>query len=484
MKKISSLLFAVSVLLVAVSCTQDAFDSSVNAGDLKTRGNVVEIDWSALDTTYFVAQKDVDAYIHFKKLIAKSEKQEFEVKEVVPMGLNDEATLAYLLNYNDGWEIVSADKRAPVVLASRDEGQFDLKEAPANVMTWIEALEADVLYLRISPSRPGWADNDICSKMQNSIDFWLAINADENYIISHDPVMLHPDSIALDPPTPGPTLMQGHWELMDILYRQSIITYQDHIIPTHWYQTFPLNENCPDSRIYSGLKVPAGCLAVSGGQLLLYLHNTIGLPIFAPVNAHYTGFYDNYTYSIAGMNTNQWNNFNSAYENDRTASIASMLAYVGHEVHMQYYETTSTSHTQYFIDDLLAPNGIECDFDNYSSSQTIQCVLNGDPVLVEAFRSHNETGHSFLIDYYRKYRDCTLYCYEFIYDGPSYEPRPLQQYVHTVYSDVINENIRMNWGDGMGLDDSNFALSGNWDYHGYALNSSLANIAYNFRAAE
>lgn len=151
---------AMLLLIVMVSCNQESENSASESSLFDIEGTRAEknpldgIDFSSLDTEYFVTDKDVEAYIHFKELLAEGEGKDFEVLEVVPMGLNDEATLAYLLNYNDGWEIIAADKRAPMVLASGEEGSFSEHDAPENVMAWIECLESDVLGLRLCKDRP------------------------------------------------------------------------------------------------------------------------------------------------------------------------------------------------------------------------------------------------------------------------------------------------------------------------------------------
>lgn len=90
------------MLLAVCSCNKEAFMDA--SSDITTRADERpgNIDFANLDTTYFVSDKDVEAYIHFKELVAEGEKREFEVREVIPMGVKDEATLAYLINYNEG----------------------------------------------------------------------------------------------------------------------------------------------------------------------------------------------------------------------------------------------------------------------------------------------------------------------------------------------------------------------------------------------
>lgn len=128
MKK--SIIFAATILLLTMaSCNKDSLTPSDaplawNGGTRAEKNPLDEIDFSALDTEFFVTDEDVEAYIHFKQLLAEGQGKDFEVLEVVPMGLNDKATLAYFLSYNEGWEIISADKRAPLLLGFDEQEKY------------------------------------------------------------------------------------------------------------------------------------------------------------------------------------------------------------------------------------------------------------------------------------------------------------------------------------------------------------------------
>ena len=64
-------------------------------------------------TDYYVTDEDIDAYIHFKCLQTKDDS--LVVDSIRPITFDSEGAICYLINYKDGWEIISADKRAPVV---------------------------------------------------------------------------------------------------------------------------------------------------------------------------------------------------------------------------------------------------------------------------------------------------------------------------------------------------------------------------------
>lgn len=475
------LVVSAMLLTLLASCNQEVLNSD-KALDftLATRADEkpMEIDYSALDTFYFVTDKDIEAYIHYKKLLAESEKREFEVREVVPMGLDDEAILAYLLNYNEGWDIIAADKRAPLPLSTSATGSFQSKEVPQNMMAWIRGLEADVLMLRTSAGRPEFADDEAWKNMQLSNAFWLMINADEDFIRDNTMGTRSVDpNLPIDPPGDDPVPYFGHWELTSSITVNYDSTTVDHIIPTKWHQYADYNSNCPDSRYCSGSHVPAGCLAVAGASLLKYLHNAIGLPLMAPYNAKFHGFYDSYEYTISSMSASQWNNMPYDY---CTEPIASLIAYVGHECRMQYGENQSVANMQNFIDHVLEPNCISCSFDTYNPVVTVMNLLNGKPLLSQAFDRQSGAGHAFLIDYYQRYKYCTTLTYEYVYDSPSEQPRPLRIRTEYIYSNGYVEKIRMRWGDNVQFDNVDYALTGNWNVINYALTTNSASIVYDF----
>lgn len=113
MKKCRFILFAFGALFV--SCTPKDWLGEQNPGFFSTRSEEIAVDYESLDTVFFVTMKDVANYIHFRKLQAKDKGAEIEECEVTPMGLDDGITLCYFINYYEGWEIISADKRFPVV---------------------------------------------------------------------------------------------------------------------------------------------------------------------------------------------------------------------------------------------------------------------------------------------------------------------------------------------------------------------------------
>jgi len=488
MKK--GIIFAATLLLLLtmVSCNQDSLPPSDTplAWDGETRAEknpLDEIDFSALDTAYFVTDKDVEAYIHFKELLAKGQGKELAIQEVVPLGLNDEATLAYLLNYNEGWEIISADKRAPLVLASGEEGSFSEKDAPENVMAWIECLESDVLGLRLCKERPEWADDETWEKMLSSVDFWLAINADEEFINRNTSGTRNPKPIT------------GYWELVftEVLNADSV-TYPHLITDTSPYSFFhqeaPYNKYCPKENSNSSNHAPAGCVAVAGGMVLGYLHNKIGYPLQGVAYAHFLGtvasplpFYHYLTDSY-----DIWGNMNPDL-------AASLLAFVGYQTNMNYSMNGSGTNVVNLVNNVFGYFNISCSYSSFSESIVKANLQNEKPVIVAAYgdyytdwlgRIHYTNGHSFVIDSYRIAQYTYRYVYRWVYVIGGPDPEIDDREEIEVRTPIVTD-YRMRWGAmGRANDSDWFSVSGNWvveDVNNNTLNYVYdRNMIYGFSA--
>ena len=472
-KRIIFIVFAIGMAMA--SCNQNEWTQEKDSAFSSTRAEEWVVDYEALDTACFVSESDIEAYIHFKQLLAKSKGSEFEVNEVIPLGLDDRATLCYLLNYNEGWEIVAADKRAPVVLATGETGNFSVEEAPDNVMAWIESLETDVLYLRTFEGRPEAADDDTWEKMLTTMDFWKAINADEEYIEGGE----KKDSIHEGPITRGyvdPSLI-GHWELIGTQEVRDYYVVVPHLTSVTMHQSVPYNSACPYRSDYSYLNAPAGCLAVSGAVLLNFLHWSIGRPLTSPISASCSGDITNYQFTFGSLSSSSWTEIN----NGNTSYAAALIAYIGSRVNMNYGNELSVALTDDFISGVLSPDGITCTDMSYNPDTVSHYIIQGQPILTEAHYSSSQAGHSFLIDAYQKYKVGTRYTYRWVYDVPSTGPRPFYENdVITIWQDDLVEQIKMRWGDSESYDDTWYPINGSWMFQNLNFNINRR-MVYNFK---
>ena len=103
------------MLLVAllVSCSRDALNDLDQSLSIELNGATNEMP--------FKTQVDLTMLKSYLKLTKRLN----NVKEIVPMKDNGEV-LAYIVQYEDGWDMISADTRCCPILASSDEGIIDL----------------------------------------------------------------------------------------------------------------------------------------------------------------------------------------------------------------------------------------------------------------------------------------------------------------------------------------------------------------------
>lgn len=468
------LVASVMLLALMASCNQDAVESvddSFFGSATRANGKPLEIDYSALDTYYFVTDKDVESYIHFKKLLAEGEKREFEVREVVPLGLNDKATLAYLLNYNDGWEIIAADKRAPLVLVSSETGNFGIKDAPTNTMAWIESLEADVLFLRTFVDRPKWADDETWKNMLLSNDFWLSINADNEYIARNmsNTRMVDPD-LPLDPPIGGndsiPFPFLGHWELYSSQTNSEELSNTGHLTSTAWHQEEPYNNYMPYRTDYPGMHAFAGCSAVACAQMLYYLNTHYGYPVYVPESVVCTGNVSNEHFTEVGASSTKWSMMfeNGGYymipASAAKDSAAVLIASCGNRLGLNYMNDGGhLNDLDRIRDDLMSSYGVSCTKSAYSTALVDASLLRHTPVIATAYFNdvtlfglhlYYEGGHVFLIDGYKRSRTVTTNTYIYVYDTSLPHPDEPIYDVSITYSSPYVSAYTMNWGEPLG----------------------------------
>lgn len=465
MKKTLLIISAVITLLLVTSCNQD-YEEIANTANFEksfTRGDfyVPDIDFSNLDTTYYVTDKDVEAYIHFKKLLAESAKKEFSVEEIEPLSLKNGFTLGYLFNYNEGWEIISADKRCPLVLASSDEGTLNLDELPEGVLTWIHSLESDVLYMRTINGIPIGINEEQRSSIQASIDFWESILATQDFI-ERRLGMCYGTMI-------GDT--DGYWELVSTEIINTETESTEHLI-TAPYRDFiqedPYNIYCPVISHNSTTHAPAGCVAVAGSMMLGYLHDELGVPTIGPDVAYYSG-----TVTFPGPFTCIMNEHTQLWGNLYIPSTAAILiAYVGHLLNTDYGATGSSASAEDLVINVFDSLGISCVYRPFSETMINTSLRNGMPVIVSAKGTRREVlgyvyyqdGHSFIIDSYSTIKRTYRYSYEWHYTNPSSLPRPdIDPRIEIVVGSPVISAYRMRWGYGNSPTDMiPFAISGNW----------------------
>ena len=467
MKKTSII---ISIALLLYSCDKNQLSVWNNNSNYNSTKSSLIID------SYRVSMKDVDDYLHFKYLGGD------KMVSISPYKYNSD-TVFFIINYEDGWELLSGDKRAPLFLARSDSGALSIDIANKEMLAWINCLAKDISYLKESHSDSIWEGKEDYSNAQSSFLFWSLVSCDDQSIISLSKNSLR-DSIVFP--------IRGHWELIDV--DTDIETYDSgKLTETQWGQSSNnYNFYCPLRTDTTWLKASAGCVPVAGAQMLYYLHSKLSVPAYAPDWASCTGYINpvGYTQYTGGASSSTWGYMRYNHNNSLGyKSAAVLIADIGKKVGVNYGNQGSSAYTNDLIN-VFAEYGISCSQLTYNPSTTPQLInqslINEMPVIMRAEdNSLSDSGHCFILDGYKRSRVKYTFTYEWVWDPPTPNPpirlNPIRTEIS--YNSPYFSEYSMNWGWGGLFNDSFFAISGNWHAGGSNYISNRY-ILYNFSPIE
>ena len=447
MNPINSKLIFLSVAILASSCSSEkAFAPPSTETDgismVSTRAHTVAFDFKPedLDTAHFVGSKDIQDYLYFK---SKTDRSKGDVQNIESFDYEG-ATLFYVINYEKGFEIISADKRTQYLLGRGEEGGFSMKDYEDTPWgTWMFTVAMDVLYVRLNPTA-------ISEEGSENISFWNLISKSGH--------------------KGPPVIPPGYYEVTDTFFVAAYDTIGvEHLTETVWGQGAPFNNCMPlDSSNTSG-HCSVGCSPVAAAQLVYYYHDINGCPFYAPTSAVYSGS----SFIITGNSSTIWNSMN-VWPLYTGADVLMAWAAEGCDT---FYPSSLTLpwHIVYFF------HGIGMDCENYldeTNSQlpaimADQLVVKRMPLIISASSVEMNpiiddvfSGHTFLVDGFDYSRNKTTYLYTWHYvtepDPQIVIPNPPAPYTEEVYSFNSLVFVRMNWGWGGTCNDMEFTPGGSW----------------------
>ena len=369
-----------------------------------------------------------------------------------------------------GWVIYSSDTRVPPIIAQGSTASFyDAMKNPAR-RSWIETLAVEMKIIK-------QLNDDVLNLTAEEIEcnktYWKAVSSPNEYVIEHSAMSTRArDSFMVKP------IVKGHYELK--MSSSHIETYDSigSLLSTKWHQDYPYNLYCPLKKKGQG-RAPAGCVAVAGAQMLLFLHNKLGVPRTAPSEAYcYGSVGSDYDWSQFNYTSDVWD----MMEYDGR-SAAPLIADVGRRVKMGYTDNGSSATTSDLVNKVFVPYEINCRYGAYDPNVLRNELLRGFPIILRA-SSKNE-GHAFISDRYRRTRMITTNVYEWVYDeipNGSNSGDPFLEYIppkkEIVYSLPVVSAIGMNWGWGPAFQDESewYSLTGSWI-------KKVNNVTYNWNTA-
>ena len=480
MVKKSIILLGLSASLLLYGCSKLAqqqnaippLESTTTSFFLKS-GSAPETQGTELNPEYFVGEKDLQAYLKFKRMVDESR---FPSGETTPV-LDDRGnTIMYAINYPEGWELIAADKRCPTVLACNNEGQFVFEEQAPPIQYWLTRIGKEVQQTRSIVSYDEVKSWDAVEKMEHSVDYWKKITADPEYIGKK----MCQTRTGIEPPD----YLDGHWECSSVIIDTIDYHFVDHLIQTHWEQGYPYNSYCPFQTNDYLHKAPAGCVAIAGAQVANYLHGVIGRPVMAPldafcdamvptINGYYQPSINDPHMNVSNISSVAW----SSIPTD-TDACAKLIAQIGISVGMYYGNYGSGSHISTLGQTYFLNNEVSSSYSStFNQTALINSILSNSPVIAEGY-GDGAGWHAFIIDAYEyAYRHIYFY-YVWVSQNP--EPGDPPTYYDDVY--VTEQNISMNGGLGASNDTNWYGISGSWPILNTTVSSDSVSLLYGFSA--
>ena len=379
MKRALHCILFISVLSSCLS--ESLINTETINGEIKITQATQEID------TYFVDLQDVYKYVDFKILEARSKGRSLELNSIDSILSATNHISMYVINYNEGWDVISADKRSPMVLASSDHGVFEHSSDDPRRL-YFDMVAEDVRSFTSNENKYQIMTKTLSEESEENVIYWDAITASDEFIQNNLPNLITPpDTLILTP--------MGRWELVDVESTKEIYDFIDHLISLEWGQDNPFNAYCPMSTTYLGSRAPAGCVAVSGAQTLTYLQDFLNLEIDVPATVTVNGNIDSFYINFTDYGTALWETIKSPEYLVANYAAAKLISYTGYLVGMEYGNDISLASTEDLKSKVFEPMGIACNHGDFDASVVKSNLLNNLPVIISARKEDNSSGHSF-----------------------------------------------------------------------------------------
>ena len=483
-------LLLVLLLVGLVGCTYNSLPDdmatpvavSEQGFDLTFSTRAEAFDGVELDSEYFVAEQDLESYLNYKQ---KHSGKKINIKNYSAYGFDNSHTLFYVINYDKGWEVVSADKRTQPTLAyGDDERTFSMGADNTNEAEklWMDMLASDVLQKRQRGKGARTSDTEEIANDEERarVDYWNRICSDKTRAIEISSASELPWShnrYILGTTTDTVNIDKGPY------------------IQTRWDQGYPWNEFCPLIAAGYGRSF-AGCTIVAGGQLLYYLHQTTGNVMMAPANVNIVGTIDNYQYTFYNYTNAAWsamaltaNEYELGMSDGPTQLVATLLSWIGSNCNITYgdYNSGTRAHPYFLFNWMEREFGITKKVDlSYNASLIVnELDVKRRPILLEGW--YDDNGHVWLADGSRTIAGVETVYYLVTEDSLTSDELAhysIEDATHFInYKLELDYFVHMNWGWGGSHDGYYTLMKSGWDPLGVPFDD-VVNIYYNIGFGE
>lgn len=410
--KLFNFIIATCTIMFVSSCnTTDDFDLTQIQSQLKTKSIVTQCD------DFKVSEHLLHKYLSIKK----------ETPTNITPIIIDGDTLAYLLEYVQGWKLISGDQRLSPIISQSDNGTFKLGN-PNNPET--RSLEGLLNYIKELRNSNNGTKNPV----------WKILTDKQTQ--NHKIRKIKPRGIGT-----------GMWIPIDTTYITDTDTYP-HVIATSWHQSFPYNIFCPIflNKYNRWENMPVGCSPVAVGQVVYHYRKNNNRNIAIPIEAIGPDATNTNQFIVTNSSSEGWNYLSDSHY------IAMFLRDIGKKMKTKYGTTasgTSTSHMSVIRSDYLLNYALKT---KYDYSVLISSLRKREPVIIVATSSKGDC-HMFIVDGYKEEIGSFLIRYEWDQNHyiteEEFNRYPQEMFKPDPHGDTekieeipidINTYITMNWG--------------------------------------
>lgn len=414
--------------------------------------NEATIEYVKKNTTF----DNVTDYVHFAKN-GGNRSRSTAMNSITPYLNENGDTIAYIANYDEGWEVLSNDRRTPMVLASSEKGSFNLDEIKKNdnLNSYWTSIEEELTALKETPV----TENDTLGTGWNA--YYI-----ENEDIAEEDIVRTNATYAL--PVPG---QNGYWVVLDSYTTTTQDEFSERAITTTWDQH--MNSYIPKAVNAQGEleNCLAGCTAIAGAQYLYYLHNKNNRPQYMVDEGTYDASTNEFWFS--GDSEDVWD-----YMADPICGPIYVHIFIGY---VAKYITNSFGLSATYGDPdklrgLINSYGYYYSWNDYSSSSIIN-LLKQHGAIIAIGSSNNSRGngssHAFIIDGYRIRTTETTTTYGWVGEDSNGMDTNLRDFEGNIIGYGItstqttrntDDRIYMNWGQLYGAyNETSFNIvTGSW----------------------
>lgn len=383
----------------------------------------------------------------------------------------DSDTLAFIYNFDNGWIVISGDKRGKPIIGQSEKGQIKAKGNHQGIDIWLKSCISDFNNINIDEAK-------------NNIEFW-------NHVIPKSKRTL------ANKTTRGWIDETRYWVLRfdyEEVPTKSTNYVIPHLLKTKWGQWMPWNYKCPVGYLNENERrlCPTGCTAVAMAQVIYYMHYFKGKPTGLYHNISCTGYsIDEKNYSVDFARSNyvedspRWDQMALCNADSGTDFVGDLMMDVGNRVEMSYSYNGSGAFPS---NDGFSYYSLSCKKDDYSVNKVNSNLSNGLPVVIVAYAGKEKAGiwpfkydvgtkgHTWVIDgkveqefFYKKHYYWTLTDTILDTDSNIYPEEEKEYYIPEVYESMpvvesrseINTYYLMNWGYDGRYDDGFYTLASN-----------------------